>query len=282
MLTLPLSYQDPLMLLMVSLASYADKQWSDCELQPMILYLRDGEWPDNVNLARRIVTESALFTMADNILYYVDSKSSEIPQTVVPAALQQQVMMDYHSRCMAGHFSGPWLYKTLATKWWWKCMYQDTLEYAKNCPQCAIVKGTRRKQKSPLHPIPTEWPFQIVGVDTMELPVTTRGNKYVVIFQDLFTKWPMIYPTSDQKAERIACLLVEEIVPFFGVPEAFLSDTGTNLLSHLMKDVCKLLGIEKLNMTAHHPECDGAVKRFNQTLKTMLGKQAAKYGAQWD
>ena len=51
--------------------SYAGKQWSDRELQPMILYLRDGELPDNVNLARRIVTESALYTMADNILYYV-------------------------------------------------------------------------------------------------------------------------------------------------------------------------------------------------------------------
>ena len=84
------------------------------------------------------------------------------------------------------------------------------------------------------------------------------------------------------KAETIARLLVEEIVPFFGVPEALLSDRGTNLLSHLMKDVCKLLGIEKLNTTAHHPECDGAVERFNRTLKTMLRKQAAKYGAQWD
>ncbi len=34
-----------------------------------------------------------------------------------------------------------------------------------------------------------------------------------------------------------------------GVPEALLSDRGTNLLSHLMRDVCELLGIEKLNTT---------------------------------
>ena len=34
-------------------------------LQLMILYLRDGELPDNVNLARRMVTESAVYTMAD-------------------------------------------------------------------------------------------------------------------------------------------------------------------------------------------------------------------------
>jgi len=58
-------------------------------------------------------------------------------------------------------------------------------------------------------------------------------------------------------------LLVEEIVPFFGVPEALLSDRGTNLLSHLMKDICTLLGIRKLNTTAHHPECDSAVERFS-------------------
>ena len=86
----------------------------------------------------------------------------------------------------------------------------------------------------------------------MELPVTTQGNRYVIVFQDLFTKWPMVFPTPDQKSERIACLLVEEIIPYFGVPEAVLSDRGTNLLSFLMKDICQLLGIKKLNTTASH------------------------------
>ena len=68
----------------------------------------------------------------------------------------------------------------------------------------------------------------------------------------------------------------------FGVPEALLSDRGTNLLSHLMEDVCKLLGIHKLNTTAYHPQCDGMVERFNRTLKTILRKHAARFGAQWD
>ena len=116
----------------------------------------------------------------------------------------------------------------------------------------------------------------------MELPVTTQGNRYMIVFQDFFTKWPMIFPTPDQKSERIACLLVEEIVPYFGVPEAVLSERGTNLLSFLMKDICQLLGIKKLNTTASHPQCNGVVERFNQTLKSMLRKQAAKFGMQWD
>ena len=48
----------------------------------------------------------------------------------------------------------------------------------------------------------------------------------LVVFRDLFTKWLMVYPTSDQKAKRIARLLVNEIVSLFGVPEALLSDRG--------------------------------------------------------
>ena len=46
-----------------------------------------------------------------------------------------------------------------------------------------------------------------------------------------------------------------------------------------MKDLCVLLGIKKLNTTAHHSECDGAVERFD---KTMLRKQVITYGVQWD
>ena len=49
-----------------------------------------------------------------------------------------------------------------------------------------------------------------------------------------------------------------------------------------MLDVCKLLGIKKLNTTAYHPQCDGMVERFNWTLKTMLRKQAAVFGNQCD
>ena len=66
------------------------------------------------------------------------------------------------------------------------------------------------------------------------------------------------------------------------VPESLLSDRGTNLLSHLMRDICQLLGVKKLNTTAHHPQCHGMVERFNRTLKTMLRKHASKFGSQWD
>ena len=41
----------------------------------------------------------------------------------------------------------------------------------------------------------------IFGVDIMELPVTARGNRYVI---DFLTKWSLVFPVPDQKAIRIA------------------------------------------------------------------------------
>ena len=43
-----------------------------------------------------------------------------------------------------------------------------------------------------------------------------------------------------------------------------------------------MMGIDKINTTAYHPQCDGAVERFNRTLKTALRKHAARFGSQRD
>ena len=91
-----------------------------------------------------------------------------------------------------------------------------------------------------------------------------------------------MFATQDQKAITLVKLLVEEVIPVIGMPEALLSDRGTNLMSHLIGDICSLLGIHKLSTTTYHPQCDGLVEKFNRTLKTMLCKQAVKYGSQED
>ena len=186
--------------------------------------------------------------------------------------------METHRNVTGGHFSGKRTYGALAHQWWWEGMYTDALKYAENCPECTVVSGRGRHYDPPLHPIPVDRPFQILGIDLMELPKTRR----VIVIQDYLTKWPLVYPVADQKAQTIAKILIEEVVPFFGVPESLLSDRGANLLSHLIKELCSLLGITKLNTTAYHPQCDGMVERFNRTLKSMLRKHASRFGNQWD
>ena len=98
-------------------------------------------------------------------------------------------MMEGHGGRFDGYFSGQRTYNSLAYRWWWKKMYSDIIEFCKNCPECAIVSVHGRRNKPPLYPIPVQRPFQIVGVDVMDLPKTLQSNQHVIVFQDMFTKW---------------------------------------------------------------------------------------------
>ena len=259
-----------------------EAQRKDPEVLEMLNYLEHGELPANDKDARRTVMQSSTYCLIDKVLYYVDSHRGNIRRIVVPRSLRDRILSENHSGPCAGHFAGHKLYNVLVRYWYWKGMYNDTMNFCRSCPECVTVLGSGKLVKPPLCPIPIQRPFQILGVDVMDLPITEKGNKHVVVFQDYFTKWPLVYPVPDQKATRLVELLTKEVIPFFGVPEALLSDRGTNLLSNLMKDVCSALGITKLNTTAYHPQCDGMVERFNRTLKAMLRKHAGRYGNQWD
>ena len=260
----------------------AAEQRKDPQLLEMITYLERDELPAEDKHARKLTSHAHLFTLENQILYFMDTKHHHRKRAAVPAQLREGVVANAHSGPYAGHFSTNRLYNALIRTWWWEGMYSYVDRYCKSCPQCATVSGAGRPGRPPLQPIPVKRPFQIFGVDVMGLPKTESGNKHVLVFQDFLTKWPLVFPIPDQKTTRIARILVEEIVPVFGVPEALLSDRGTNLLSFLMKEVCSLLGIEKINTTAYHPQCNGLTERFNRTLKTMLRKHAAKFGLQWD
>ena len=96
------------------------------------------------------------------------------------------------------------------------------------------------------------------------------------------TKWVEAFPLPDQTSASIARLLIDHVVCRHGVPKQLLSDHGANLLSELMRDLCALTGMKKVNTTAGHPQTDGLVENFNKTLRAMLAKHSKAMGSNWD
>ena len=86
----------------------------------------------------------------------------------------------------------------------------------------------------------------------------------------------------DQKAETVAKLFVEQIVCRHGIPEELLSDRGANFLSTLVQDICKTLGVRKINTSGYHPQTDGLVEKFNSTLTNMIAKSCDVRDRDWD
>ena len=234
------------------LTELAYEQRRDPRVKEIIDFLEGV--PDDNTRVRKIALQAPLFTLMDKTLWFVDSRRKNARRAVIPKHLRQQILKEAHSGPFGGHFSGTRLFKTLAAHLWWEGMFQHAQKFARTCPECNFAVGIGRITRPLLHLIPVSRPFQILGIDIMDLPLTEQGNRHTVVVQDLFTKWPLVFTVPNQKTARIAKTMAEEVVPLFGVPEGLLSDRETNLLSTLMKDICSILGITKLNTTAYHPQ----------------------------
>ena len=257
-------------------------QREDSELMMIFQYLEDGKLPDNDTSARRLALEKTRYEIIDGILYFENPSAPGKWRIAVPKELRATLLSETHDGKFAGHFGEQKVYNLLRKMYWWDGMRADIRRYCRSCLICATRKGTGRASRPPLQPIPVGGPFHRIGVDVLQLPKTLDGNCYVVVFADYLTKWVEAFPTSDQKAETIARLFVENIVCNHGVPEELLSDRGSNFLSELIQEVCKLLGVKKINTSGYHPQCDGLVEKFNSTLINMIAKSAESRACDWD
>ena len=84
------------------------------------------------------------------------------------------------------------------------------------------------------------------------------------------------------RAETIAEVYVTNVISRFGAPTSLHTDQGSNFNSDLFLAVCRLLGVKKTRTTAYHPEGDGMVERFNQTLEGLLSHVVNEQGVDWD
>ncbi|CAI5696292.1 unnamed protein product [Oreochromis niloticus] len=109
-----------------------------------------------------------------------------------------------------------------------------------------------------------------------------RGNRYVLVAMDYFTKWPEAYAIPDQEAETVADALVEGMFSRFGTAETFHSDQGRNFESKVFAAMCERLGIKKTRTTPLHPQSDGLVERFNRTLAQQLAILTSEHQQDWD
>ena len=123
-------------------------------------------------------------------------------------------------------------------RFYWHNYSKDVVEYIKTCDKCQRYRKPNRSERANLQSIPVGRPFEMVAMDILELPVTQRGNKYVLLVSDYFTRWPEAVSLEDQKAETDARALVEEVVSRHGVPAMLLSDQGPNFESALIKELC--------------------------------------------
>lgn len=67
----------------------------------------------------------------------------------------------------------------------------------------------------------------------------------------------------------------------FGLPRVVQMGRGTNFLSKVFKETLQSLNISHSVSSAYHPESQGALELWHQTLKSMLQKYCYETGRSW-
>ena len=223
--------------------------------------------------------------IVNNMLVKSDNPESALPEYsfVIPSHLVPSVLQGIHSSPFAGHLGLKKPFCVQKNCFFWPKMKSDISHFVRSCPNCAQNKLDSSRNTDSLQHIQVSEPFVFWAMDYMgPLPETPRGNKHLLVVMDHFTKWCKIFPTPDQKARMVAQTLVSSLFGHFGPPQIIHSVQGRNFESHLMHEICQIMGTHKSRTTAYHPQCDGLVERQNHTIQDMLSAFVSQHRDDWD
>ena len=105
-----------------------------------------------------------------------------------------------------------------------------------------------------------------------------RGHSFILVLLDYTTLRLSPYAQLMPGSLREVLLLLSQV----GIAEEILMDQGSCFKSKVMAEMCRSLKVRQLWTSIYHPQTDGLVERFNQTLKQMLCKWIDVDGKNWD
>jgi len=228
--------------------------------QHLVQYLTDWSYPPEFTEEERkkLRGQAQKFFAQDQVLY---KKRKEEPQRVVQEDEVPSLVKRLHEDPTSGHFGIQHTYQRTAKSYYWPQMFEDIRNHVRRCDIC-------QKQKKPvtseeLHPLPVGQPFDRVGIDLLQLPLTPFGNRYVIVATDYHTKWVEARAVPDKTASTVAGFIYEDIICRHGAPKELLSDQGREFVNALVAQICELFATKHKTTRPYHPQTNGLTERFN-------------------
>ena len=205
-------------------------------------------------------------------------------QIMVPRVYRPEILNLAHETPMSGHLGVNKTYHKILNHFYWPGIKSDVSQHCKSCHTCQMVgKPNQTIPKAQLQPIPAfDEPFSRVIIDCVgPLPKTKKGCEYLLTIMCASTRFPEAIPLRNIKAKTIVNALMK-FFTFVGLPKSIQSDQGSNFMSGIFQQVMYELGIKQYKSSAYHPESQGALERFHQTLKNMIRSYCFDTEKDWD
>ena len=235
---------------------------------------------------RRLLQQWDQLIVCNGVLwqcYIQPTSGSSWLQLVIPNNQRVEILQETHQGTCSGHLGQEKTLNKLKEMFYWPGHYTDVYNWCQTCSTCATRKNPSQRQRSSLGTILAGYPTQVMAVDIVgPLPESDRGNSYIMVVGDYFTRWMEAFPIPNQEAATVAEKLIDEVFLRFSISEQLHSDQGRQFESKLIAEVCRLLNIQKTRTTPYHSQSDGLVERFNRTLLDMLSTCTKDHPFDWE
>ena len=251
----------------VSLQELKDASEQDPVLSTLCTYVRDG-WPPVVP------EELAAFSrVRQELSCWNDTCVARGLCTVIPGALRARVLSMAHE----GHLGIVKLKQRCRDLVWWPGIDKDIEALVKDCAACLVSGKTGHQPPPPLQPL--AWPSK--PWDHLQLDVcgeihgVPHNQRFLVVVYDLHSKWPEVASTGSVTSQVIIDFL-DSLFSHWGLPRTITTDNGPQMVSAEFSTYLQSKGIRHVRTAYYHPQANGGVERFNQSLKNGLRAHMAQ------
>ncbi|KAL5479238.1 hypothetical protein EMCRGX_G022734 [Ephydatia muelleri] len=258
----------------------------DDEYDALYKFLYEHVHPANINekdKKRAFRRKASGYKVERGRLFYYH-KSSKSWKQVPSEKERQRILNACHALPTGGHLGRDKTYNKVADRYHWKYMYKDIEAYIWTCEVCHKTNDVKfMKATAPLHPIPVpQEVWKQVGIDLIGPFKKSRSrNRYIITLVDYFSKWPEAAAIPSKEAKEVAFFLFKMICRY-GCTKIVISDQGREFVNNINQHLFEYLKTEHRVSTAYHPQTNGLVERYNQTLQRCLVKLVNKEQDNWD
>ena len=205
-------------------------------------------------------------------------------QVLVPEKLQPRCLALFHLPRVSGHAGSTKMYDQMRRVVYWTRMAADVSDYVSKCPSCAkkSLRGGRKTTKLSL--FPPSSPMEFVAMDILgPLTTTDRGNRFLLVITDRYSKLTRAFPLSTTTADVVAQVFFDGwVASGYGIPSILLTDNGPQFCAKFFQTFCKTLGVKQVFTSAYRPSTNGQTERFNRTVAEYMGAYVAEHQRDWD